>query len=140
MSTIDVNNGDSVLTLAGAAITVGFTGSVSRFYAGSAGVIGLQLWATIVTDAGSAINTVTFSLEASNDNLVWTPTLAIPHEGTGAQTLEPSFAGLAVGTTYLRRISVPPYFTGAAKFFRLKAKANAAGSGTDALGVVATAW
>jgi hypothetical protein len=139
MSSIDVFLGNSVLTLSGAAILATYTtGSV--FQAGAAGVIGLQLWATITTDGASAINTVTFSLETSNDNLVWSPTLAIPHEGGGSQTLEPAFAGLAVGATVVKRISVPPYFTGAAKFFRLKGKANAAGTGTDAIGVVGTAW
>lgn len=139
MSSIDVYLGNSVLTLAGADILATYTtGSV--FQAGAAGVIGLQLWATIVTDAASNINTVTFAIETSNDNLVWSPTLAIPHEGAGTQALEPAFAGLATGTTYLKRISVPPYFTGAAKFFRLKGRANAAGLGTDAIGVVGTAW
>lgn len=140
MSTIDVYEGLSVLTLTGANITTGFTGSVSFFQAGAAGVVGLQLWATITTDAGSSITTVTFSVETSNDNIAWAPTLAIPHEGGGTQTLQPAFGSLSTGTTYGRKITVPPTFIGASKYVRLRAKANAGGMGTDAIGVLATGW
>ena len=139
MSTIDINKGDSVLTLAGAAIAVTYTAG-SGFQAGGAGVVGLQLWATIVTDAASSINTVTFAVETSDDGLTYAPTLAVPHVGAGTQDVEPSFGGLAVGTTYKRRISVLPQYIGTAKYVRLKAKANAAGTGTDAIGVVGTGW
>jgi len=139
MSTIDIKKGDSLLTLAGTAILTTYTAG-SSFQAGAAGVVGLQLWITIVTDAASSINTVTFAIETSNDALTYAPTLAIPHVGAGTQDVEPSFGGLAVGTTYLRRISVPPQYIGTAKYVRLKAKANAAGVGTDAIGVVGTGW
>lgn len=139
MSTIDVNGGSAVLSLAGTAILTTYTAG-SVFYAGSAGLVGLQLWATITTDGATSINTVTFALETSEDNTNWSQTLSIPHEGAGAQTLEPSFAGLAAGATVVRRISVPPYFIGAAKYVRLKGKANAAGTGADAISVKGTAW
>lgn len=139
MSTIDVKNGSSLLTLTGASILTTYT-TGDAFQAGAAGVVGLQLWCTITTKAASAINTVTFAVECSNDALTWAPTLSVAHQGAGAADVEPAFAGLAAATTVVKRISVPPGYIGAAKYVRIKAKANAAGDTGDAIGVLGTGW
>lgn len=139
MSTINVNKGSAVLSLSSTAIAITYTAGDS-FQAGSAGVIGLQFWATITTKVASAVTQVTFAVETSNDGTNWAPTLAIPHVGAGTQDVEPAFAGLAAATTVVKRITVLPQYVGAAKYVRLKAKADGAGAVGDSISVLATAW
>lgn len=139
MPTIDINNGDSVLTLTTTGIAATYTAG-NAFQAGATGVIGLHLWPLIVLGGGSAVNAITFAVEVSNDATNWAAVLSIPHDGAGAQNTEPQFAGLVAGATVLKHISVPPQYLGSAKYVRLKAKANAAGGAGDSLTVKATGW
>lgn len=130
------NNSDlgQQLSLSGSGITTAYQAG-SPFYAGAAN--GVLVVLKVITDAASALTSVTVKLQGTYDGTNWYDLLLSP-QNTGGTAVDNAFTVAANATVAFALATSSNRYS--PKGLRLLAKANASGTGVDAITCSVVAW